>query len=64
LAERCAAALACTDEGAELTDALDVVIGRNIEPAYSFLSLPAREFGPYTLHSSIEDYSLNLLTIS
>jgi hypothetical protein len=28
----------------------------------SFLLPPAREFGPHTLHGSIEDFSLNPLT--
>jgi hypothetical protein len=61
LAERFAAALACTVDGAELAEALDVVIGRNIRARYSFLLLPARVSGPYTPHSSIDDFSPYLL---
>jgi hypothetical protein len=44
-------------DGAELADALDVVIGRNMRARYSFLLLPARVSGPYTPHSSIDDFS-------
>ncbi|HWL74920.1 MAG TPA: hypothetical protein VNQ74_13710 [Burkholderiaceae bacterium] len=57
MAEGFAAALACTEDGAELAEALDVVIGRNIRARYSFLLLPARVFGPFTPHSSIDDFS-------